>query len=319
MGTGDQAGTWGATTNTNLGTLIEQAISGYVSFACTGGTDTLGSMTPGATAVPRNMYITLTANGGGTVTVPTNTKLYFIFNNTSSPASAVLVKTVAGTGISVPAGSRYALVCDGTNVVNAVSANGATNSSGANPTAVVGLAAVNGVATTFMRSDASPPLDVTIAPTWTAAHIWSASVTFNGALTSSSTAGFSGVVTFTNTTAPTINDGLGNQYSVGFRGIPQVVKSASYTLVGTDNGKHIYISTGGVIVNASVFNATDVVMVVNNSGSAQTATQGANVTLRLAGTASTGNRTIAQYGMMTLLCVVGGTNPVFHCSGAGVS
>ena len=38
---GDQSGTWGDTTNTNLGTLIEQAISGYVTQACTGGTDTI--------------------------------------------------------------------------------------------------------------------------------------------------------------------------------------------------------------------------------------------------------------------------------------
>lgn len=46
-------------------------------------------------------------------------------------------------------------------------------SAGANPTAVVGLAAVNGVATTFMRSDGAPALDQTIAPTWTGSHIWS--------------------------------------------------------------------------------------------------------------------------------------------------
>ncbi len=44
---------------------------------------------------------------------------------------------------------------------------------GANPTASVGLTAVNGSAGTFMRSDAAPPLDVTITPTWTGAHTWS--------------------------------------------------------------------------------------------------------------------------------------------------
>ncbi len=46
-----------------------------------------------------------------------------------------------------------------------------TNSS-ANPTASVGLAAVNGAASTYMRSDAAPPLDQSIAPTWTGAHIF---------------------------------------------------------------------------------------------------------------------------------------------------
>jgi hypothetical protein len=48
---------------------------------------------------------------------------------------------------------------------------------GANPTASVGETVVNGVAVTFMRSDASPPLDLTITPTWTGAHVFTSSVT----------------------------------------------------------------------------------------------------------------------------------------------
>ena len=50
-------------------------------------------------------------------------------------------------------------------------------SSGANPTASVGLTAVNGVATTFMRSDGAPALDVGISPTWSGTHTFSNSVT----------------------------------------------------------------------------------------------------------------------------------------------
>lgn len=46
-------------------------------------------------------------------------------------------------------------------------------SGAANPSASVGLATVNGAATTYMRSDAAPPLDQSIAPTWTGAHTWS--------------------------------------------------------------------------------------------------------------------------------------------------
>lgn len=55
---------------------------------------------------------------------------------------------------------------------------------GANPaTAKVGLTAVNGAAVSFMRSDAAPPLDVSIAPTWTGAHTWSVQLNVNaGAL-----------------------------------------------------------------------------------------------------------------------------------------
>ena len=116
MATGDQAGSWGTTTNTNLGTLLEQAIAGYTTVTCTGGTDTL-LIPDGASGNGRNMYIQLNGIGGGIVQVPVYTKLYFIFNNT---ASAIVVKTVAGTGVTVPAAGRLLLVCDGTNVVNAI-------------------------------------------------------------------------------------------------------------------------------------------------------------------------------------------------------
>ena len=110
---GDQSGTWGDTTNTNLGTLIEQAISGYVTQACTGGTDTI-TIPNGATGVARNMFLELTGTGGGTLVVPTNKKLYFIYNNTST---AITVKVTGLTGVSVPAAAKMVLVSNGTDVV----------------------------------------------------------------------------------------------------------------------------------------------------------------------------------------------------------
>lgn len=117
IGTGEQSGTWGNTTNTNLGTLLEQAISGYVTQACTGGTDTL-TIPNGASGVARNMYIELTGTGGGTVVVPANKKLYLIYNNCSS--GAVTVKVSGQTGVSVPNAQKMFLVSNGTDVVNAV-------------------------------------------------------------------------------------------------------------------------------------------------------------------------------------------------------
>lgn len=116
IGTGDQAGNWGSTTNTNLGTLIEQAISGYTTYSCTGGTDVL-TMTNGASATARNMYLELGGTGGGTLQVPANKKLYFVYNTN---AAAVTVKVSGGTGISVPASAKMLLVCNGTDVYNAV-------------------------------------------------------------------------------------------------------------------------------------------------------------------------------------------------------
>lgn len=87
---------------------------------------------------------------------------------------------------------------------------------------------------------------------------------------------------------------------------PQNSQTASYTLRITDQGKHVYITTGGVTVppNADVpFPVETIVSIVNASGSAQTISQGSGVTLRLSGTATTGNRTLAAYGIATLLKV----------------
>ena len=102
-------------------------------------------------------------------------------------------------------------------------------------------------------------------------------------------------------------------------GIPQNSQTSAYVLAAGDVGKHVSITTGGVTVPASVFSAGDAVSIVNNSSSSQTITQGTDVTLRSAGTTDTGNRTLANYGVCTVLCVVGGATPTFFISGAGLS
>lgn len=116
------------------------------------------------------------------------------------------------------------------------------------------------------------------------------------------------------TTAGVLSDGKGD-----VRAAPIQTKSGAYVVTATDAGQTIYISTGGVTINASVLSAGDMISIVNNSASNQTITAGASVTFRLAGTATTGNRTLAQYGMATFLCVVGGATPTLHCSGAGLT
>jgi hypothetical protein len=109
----------------------------------------------------------------------------------------------------------------------------------------------------------------------------------------------------------TLSDIVGN-----VRSIPQNAKTAAYTLAATDNGQHISITTGGVTVPSAIFAAGQVVTIFNNSASSQTITQGTSVTLRQAGTASTGNRTLAQYGVATILCVASNT---FVITGTGVT
>lgn len=124
IGTGDQSGTWGNTTNTNLGTLIEQAISGYVTQAITDGADTTITIPNGATGVARNMAIEMTGalTAARNLIVPANKKLYFIYNNTTG-GFAVTVKVSGQTGVSVPNGKKMLLVVNGTDVVEAVNAH----------------------------------------------------------------------------------------------------------------------------------------------------------------------------------------------------
>jgi hypothetical protein len=99
------------------------------------------------------------------------------------------------------------------------------------------------------------------------------------------------------------------------RSVPQEIKSTSYVLQSSDHGKHIS-TTAGVTLNTGIFTIGQNVTIFNNSSSSITITQGASVTIYLAGTANTGSRTLAQRGIATLLCV--GTN-AYVINGGGLS
>jgi len=148
IGTGDQAGNWGATNNLNIGTLLEQAISGYVTQAVSTGATTTLTMSQGASATARNMFIELTGTGGTAtqLVVPANKKLYFIYNNTSSGAVQILVS--GQTGLSVPNQGKYLMVCNGTDVVSAISHLGSltTASPIGVPSGGTGVATLTGLA-----------------------------------------------------------------------------------------------------------------------------------------------------------------------------
>jgi hypothetical protein len=100
------------------------------------------------------------------------------------------------------------------------------------------------------------------------------------------------------------------------RNAPQNSRTSAYTLVAADAGKHISITTGGVTIASAVFSTGDMVTIFNNSAATQTITQGASTTVYLAGTASTGNRTLAQRGLCTIICVAANT---FAIAGSGLT
>ena len=118
IGTGEQDGTWGDTTNTNLGTAIEQAItgSGDITFASADVTLTLSNTN--AAQVARNLRLVCVGTSGGArqLIVPAIEKQYIVQNDL---ADTVTIRTSAGTGVAIPAGKATVVFNNGTDVVDA--------------------------------------------------------------------------------------------------------------------------------------------------------------------------------------------------------
>jgi len=121
IGAGEQAGTWNTTTNTNLGTLIEASIAGYVSVSVTSANQAFTAL-DGAADQARNAVIALTTTtvAAFAVYAPPQEKTYIIHNTTAFTAtifnSTVIGNTTAaGVGIAVPAGGKVLVFSDGTN------------------------------------------------------------------------------------------------------------------------------------------------------------------------------------------------------------
>jgi hypothetical protein len=119
--TGDQAGTWGNTTNTNLGTLIESSIAGYVSVSVIAANQAFTALN-GAADEARQQTIALTTTTGANFAVyaPPAEKTYVIYNASAYTAtiynSTVIGNTTAaGTGVAIPAGKTATVWTEGTN------------------------------------------------------------------------------------------------------------------------------------------------------------------------------------------------------------
>jgi hypothetical protein len=119
IGTGEQSGTWGNTTNTNLGTAIQEAITGSADVTFASGTVTLTLTDTNATQTARNLRLNLTGTSGGAqnLVVPDIEKFYLVNN---ACADAITVKNSTGATVAVPASKAMLLFSTGSAVVDAV-------------------------------------------------------------------------------------------------------------------------------------------------------------------------------------------------------
>lgn len=120
IGTGEQSGTWGTTTNENFANVFEQALVGRVTVAFTDADVTLTATDTVSSQSFRRLYLNCT--GANTLTrnliVPTINKTYVVQNNTTG-GQDIVVKTSAGTGVTIPNGRSAAVYANGTDVVQA--------------------------------------------------------------------------------------------------------------------------------------------------------------------------------------------------------
>ena len=119
MATGENAGTWGTKTNTNLN-LIQQAIAGFEQITLSSGGTTALVMSNAAISNARNMIIkfaTITAGSSTVCTIPDSIEKFYIFDCTlvTNPTN-LTIKTASGTGFSPDAQKIYAAYSDGTNL-----------------------------------------------------------------------------------------------------------------------------------------------------------------------------------------------------------
>jgi len=119
MATGENSATWGDVTNTNLGTAIEEAITGSANVAFSNANTTLTLTDTNATQTARNLRLNLTGNAtsGYNLVVPAIEKAYIVNNGTDG---TITIKNATGTNIAVPTGKTTWVFNDGTDVKDVI-------------------------------------------------------------------------------------------------------------------------------------------------------------------------------------------------------
>ena len=278
MTTGENNTTWGNVTNVNLGTAIEEAITGSedVTFAST--TVTLALTNTNASQTARNLRLNLIGTSGGAqnLIVPAIEKAYIINNGC---ADAITVKNASGTGIAVPAGKTMWVYNDATNVVNVATHLTSLTLAAALPV----LSGGTGVTT----STGSGNTVLSTSPTLTTPLL--------GTPTSGNLANCTGVslTTGVSGTLPVANGGTGLT-ATPTNGFVDIGNGTGFTRAAITAGSGISVTNGaGTITIASTGGGGSVTSVNASGGSTGLSFSGGPITssgtLTLAGTLAVAN------------------------------
>ena len=275
-GSGDYANTWNVPVNSDWD-IIDQAFGATTSINAT-----LGSVTLTA-AQYRCLFLGISGaiSSAKIFTIPSGVGgQWIVYNSTTDssggPWSVTIASAGGGTSVAVPRLSRVVVCSNGTDIT------------------LLG----------YLTPNSTNAGNLTMAGSVSAGTSVSAATTITAGTTITS-----GTTIVAGTTS---SDNIGN-----LREVPVNSQIGAYVVAASDSGKFISITTGGVTLStATAFTVGQNVTIFNNSSSGQTLTQGSGVTMYLVGTATTGNRTLAQRGLATILCVA---SNIYVITGGGLS
>ena len=349
IATGAESGTWGTSTNTNL-ELIADGL-GYGTEQVAADSNETFTMADGVADGMRAMYLKFTSAGSLTATrtltlAPNTVSKVWIIENATTGSQIITIKQGSGATVNIASGAKKMVYTDGAGAGAAVYAadpslsvdltsevtgtlpiaNGGTNSTS---TTYCSLTAnVSGTLPVANGGTGLTSLGTNIATWWgtpSSANLASAVTDETG----------SGALVFG--TSPTLvtpvlgTPASGNLQSctadgtdeVGFKNIPQNSKSADYTLVLADSGKHIFhpssdasTRTYTIPANASVAYPIGTAVVFVNMTSQVVSIAITSDTMYLAKDGTTGTRSLAQYGSATALKM---TATTWLISGSGLT